>query len=173
MSLLNEERCLWTYSIIVEAYRDELVYYCMARMKRGYHAAEDVVQEVFLQLHNVCSFFSANSILFSCTLALKNDGTLFSFSPLNTNGCLSMTITSPAELSSVKDMNSPSHRLTGGAIPYYRGRTALPVYSSRRLRRYRKVITASIPMNTTAVAPAFTSTPVGICDFRSLLNFTV
>lgn len=36
---------------IVEAYRDELVFYCMARMKRGYHAAEDVVQEVFLQLH--------------------------------------------------------------------------------------------------------------------------
>lgn len=36
---------------LVKAYRDELVYYCMARMKRGYHAAEDVVQEVFLQLH--------------------------------------------------------------------------------------------------------------------------
>ncbi len=106
---------------IVEAYRDELVFYCMARMKRGYHAAEDVVQEVFLQLHNVCSFFSANSILFSCILALKNVGTLFSFSPLNTNGCLSMTITSPAELSSINANEQPLPSDDGRGISVSQG----------------------------------------------------
>ena len=39
------------YEEIIHKYRSELVKFCLARMKRGEAAAEDVAQEVFLTLY--------------------------------------------------------------------------------------------------------------------------